>query len=375
MLLQILIYCTIVLLARPDAAVEQPLAAWLVCLALGLMQWSVARTFGRGAISDISWGVTSLLMLWPGNWGAIVAGSAGGEIPLLREATLLAPAVLSRLVMLAETENLSAALAEMRMSLPLACGPVWLGSAAARCGGITDAGGNSGAVTIALIVVMMIAVYPELLRRSWGLRPVALPHLVERLRAQHGRSMPPLLVWPSSVSICNAALLGCMPPFRYLIVSAPLLDALTPGELDAVIAHEMGHLRRQHVARRLAAIVIPAAVVLAARYLLAVGLDLHGVARTLVEASAPVLLTGYFLWSTPRQSRRFELEADQWAALHLRRIYGEAGPALLTSALRKLSEAANIPLQQSRWLHPSFRQREAALLPTELAPLAAGVDR
>ncbi|MCC9605203.1 M48 family metalloprotease [Blastopirellula sp. JC732] len=361
MLLQILVYCTIVLLARPLETVEQPLASWLVCLALGLLQWSVARTFKRGWVSDICWGATSLLMLWPGNWGAIVATSALGEIPFLREAMLLSPAIVSRLVLLAETDGLSAALVEMRMSLPLACGPVWLGSSAARWGGIAGPGSDGGVLTIVLIVVMLIAVYPELLRRCWGLSPIQLPELTKRLQSQHGRSMPPLLVWPESISICNAALLGCVPPFRYLVVSTPLLDALTPGELDAVIAHEMGHLRKQHVARRLAAIVIPAAIVLVGRYLLAVGIDLQGAARTLAEASAPLLLTAYYLWSTPRQSRRLELEADAWAATHLKRIYGDQGPELLTSALRKLSVAADIPLEQSRWLHPSFRERESAL--------------
>lgn len=370
MLLQIFVYCTIVLLARPDQTVEQPIAAWLVCLALILLQWSVVRSFKRGRIAEICWGFTSLLMIWPGDWDAVIAGSAWGEIPFLREALLLSPAILSRLLMLAEADGWCSALVESRMSLPLACGPVWLGSAAARWGGLTSPESDSGVMTILLIVLMLIAVYPEFLRRCWGLAPLNEPELTRRLQSQYGKNVPPLLVWPESVSICNAALLGCVPPFRYLVISQSLLDGLTSGELDAVIAHEMGHLRRRHVVRRLAAIVIPAAFVLAVRYWLAVGLDLQGAARTILEASAPTLLSIYYLWSTPRQARRMELEADAWAADHLRSCYGDQATELLTSALRKLSYAAAIPLEQARWLHPSFREREAALHVWDTTPTA-----
>lgn len=370
MLLQILVYCTIVLLARPEQTVEQPIAAWLVCLALVLLQWSVARSFKRGAVAELSWGATSLLMIWPGDWDAVIASSAFGDLPFLREAVLLAPAIVSRLLMLAEAEGWSAALIESRMTLPLACGPVWLGSAAARWGGLTAPDSDSGILTILLIVVMLVAVYPEFLRRCWGLAPVDQPELTRRLQTQYDRGLPPLLVWPESVSICNAALLGCVPPFRYLVVSPSLLDSLTPGELDAVIAHEMGHLRRRHVARRLAAIIVPAAIVLAARYWLAAVLDLQGAARTIAKVLAPCLLSAYYLWSTPRQSRRFEIEADAWAAAHLRTVYGDQATSLLTSALRKLSLAAAIPLDQSRWLHPSYRERAAALHHWEVAPPA-----
>ncbi|UUO08204.1 M48 family metallopeptidase [Blastopirellula sp. J2-11] len=368
MLLQILVYCTIVLLARPVETVDEPLASWMVCLALGVFQWSIARSFQRSLLAEICWAATSLLMIWPGNWGGIIYASAWGEIPLLREAVLLLPAILSRLTMLSEAEGIPRALAEIRLSLPLTCGPVWLGSAAAHWGGLAGPTSDSGVWTIALIVIFLIAVYPEFLRRSWGLTPVDSPDLARRLQSQFGRSLPPLLVWPESIGITNAALLGCVPPFRYLVISASLLDTLTPRELEAVIAHEMGHLRLRHVARRLIAIVAAAAVVLGVRYWLSAWLAPQGLQQTLLEASAPCLLSAYYLWSTPRQSRRMELEADAWAAAHLRTIYGNQATPLLTAALRKLSVAANVPLEQAKWLHPSFYQREAALRQRSAAP-------
>ncbi|EAQ80977.1 M48 family metallopeptidase [Blastopirellula marina] len=373
MLLQILVYCTIVLLARPTETVDEPLASWMVCLALGLFQWSIARSFKRSLLAEICWGATSLLMLWPGNWGGIVDASAVGEIPFLREAALLLPAIISRLAMLSEAEGIPRALAEIRLSLPLTCGPVWLGSAAARWGGLAGPTSDSGVGTIALIVTVLIVVYPEFLRRCWGLTPVDSPDLIRRLRSQFGRNLPPLLVWPASTGITNAALLGCVPPFRYLVISTSLLDALTSRELEAVIAHEMGHLRLRHVARRLIAIVVPAAVVLATRYWLSVWLAPQGLQLTLLEASAPCVLSAYYIWSTPRQSRRMELEADAWAAAHLRTIYGDQATSLLATALRKLSVAAAIPLEQAKWLHPSFYQREAALQQRRAATIKPAV--
>ncbi|MFI4874059.1 MAG: M48 family metalloprotease [Blastopirellula sp. JB062] len=361
MFLQIFVFSTIVLIAHSGEPVGRPLASLLVCLALGLFQWSVARTFRRSDFVDVCWGVTSLLMISPGHWGVLVDALPGGDLPFLREAAILAPAIISRFVMLAESNGWAQAGNQLRMSLPLTCGPVWLGSAAAYWGGLGQADGRSGMATIGLISLLLIVVFPLFLRRCWGLAPVASPDLVRRLQSQHGRSLPDLLAWPVGGSIINAALLGCVPPFRYLVISPALLDSLSPSELDAVIAHEMGHLRRWHGARRLLAIILPATLVLTGRHFLLTWYEAEGLAATLLELAGPVLLSAYYFWLTPRQSKQMELEADAWAVEHLRPAHGDQAGELLTSALRKLSVAADIPLDQAKWLHPSFRERAAAL--------------
>lgn len=117
-----------------------------------------------------------------------------------------------------------------------------------------------------------------------------------------------------------------------------LLDTLTPEELEAVLAHELGHFRRRHVAKRLAAI---AAITL-------LGLALLGWLRAQpwfyaglgVADATPAVTLVLFLLVAPVftqflrpvgawLSRRQELEADAYAA-------AKADPAALISALVKL---------------------------------------
>ena len=47
--------------------------------------------------------------------------------------------------------------------------------------------------------------------------------------------------------IVNAAVMGVTGFFRYIIVSRTLLEVMTPDEVEAVFAHELGHARRHHM--------------------------------------------------------------------------------------------------------------------------------
>jgi len=117
-----------------------------------------------------------------------------------------------------------------------------------------------------------------------------------------------------------------------------LLNALAPEELEAVLAHELGHFRRRHVAKRLLAI---AAITL-------VGLAVLGWLRTqswfyaglgVAEASPAVALLLFLLVAPVFTqflrpvgawlSRRQEFEADAYAA-------AQADAAALIRALVKL---------------------------------------
>ncbi len=54
--------------------------------------------------------------------------------------------------------------------------------------------------------------------------------------------------------VANAAQLGTLPGLRYVLLTDYLLDHLPPREVDAVVAHELGHARRHHIAAKLAAV-------------------------------------------------------------------------------------------------------------------------
>jgi STE24 endopeptidase len=55
--------------------------------------------------------------------------------------------------------------------------------------------------------------------------------------------------------IANAAQMGTIPGFRYVLVTDYLLDHLPAPEVDAVVAHELGHARRHHILIKVSAVV------------------------------------------------------------------------------------------------------------------------
>jgi STE24 endopeptidase len=158
--------------------------------------------------------------------------------------------------------------------------------------------------------------------------------------------------------------------FRRIVLYDTLIAQLTPEELEAVLAHEIGHYRCGHIPRRLA---LSAAMLLGGFALVgwlarapwfSAGFGFHP------GAQAPAfllfgLLSGLVLfWTSPLSSvwsRRHEYQADAFA----RRAIAGAGPMI--SALRKLSEKNLSNLTPHPWFsafyysHPTLAEREAAL--------------
>jgi STE24 endopeptidase len=152
-----------------------------------------------------------------------------------------------------------------------------------------------------------------------------------------------------------------------------LVAELTPEQLTAVLAHEIGHYRRRHIPRMLAA---STAALLLGLWILALLARQPAVFAAFGFASpdpAIVLLLGMLLagtvsfWISPfthAWSRRFEFEADAFAA----HAMGE--PDSLIGALRRLSEKnlSNLtphPLySRVYYSHPTLLERETALRTT-----------
>lgn len=117
-----------------------------------------------------------------------------------------------------------------------------------------------------------------------------------------------------------------------------LLKTLEPGEVEAVLAHELGHFKRKHIVKQLTRSVVLSFV---AFYILGVLLTSqaffagHGV-QTMQLHLALILFSMvsgiYTFWVTPLTafvSRKYEFEADAFAAEY-------AKPSELISALVKL---------------------------------------
>jgi STE24 endopeptidase len=160
--------------------------------------------------------------------------------------------------------------------------------------------------------------------------------------------------------------------FRRIVLFDTLIQQLSEPELEAVLAHEIGHYKKRHIPKML---VSSAASLLLAFYLIALlaaqpwflrafGFEPGKLAPALLLFS---LLSGIVtFWFSPLFhliSRRFEYQADRYAA----ETMGE--PRSLIGALRKLNEKnlSNLtphPLYSAFYYsHPTLLERERALAP------------
>lgn len=159
--------------------------------------------------------------------------------------------------------------------------------------------------------------------------------------------------------------------FRKIVLYDTLVAQLSEAELEAVLAHEIGHHRRHHIPQRLAWAAVSSLAGFALIGWLAGQPWFTGAfGFTGTPQVAPALLLFALLspavlfWSTPLGnvwSRRQEYEADRYA----RETVG--GPDSLIGALRKLTEKNLSNLTPHPWYsafhysHPTLVEREAAL--------------
>lgn len=159
--------------------------------------------------------------------------------------------------------------------------------------------------------------------------------------------------------------------FRRIVLFDTLVEQLSPEELEAVLAHEIGHYKKGHVPRMLA---LSAIMGLAGLWILAWLINAPWFIQTFgfdYEQSGPgpalllfALLTGLFtFWLSPLfglLSRKHEYESDRFASEY-------TGPKPMINALRKLSEKnlSNLtphPVYSGFYYsHPTLFERERAL--------------
>jgi len=159
--------------------------------------------------------------------------------------------------------------------------------------------------------------------------------------------------------------------FRRIVLFDTLIAQLTPEELEAVLAHEVGHYRCGHIPKMLAVTALIQLGGFAAIAWLAASAWFNPAFGFPAHELAPAFLLFGLLggaamfWFTPLgniMSRKHEYEADAFA----RNAMG--GPAPLVAALRKLAQKNLSNLTPHPWFsgfyysHPTLVEREASLV-------------
>jgi STE24 endopeptidase len=101
-----------------------------------------------------------------------------------------------------------------------------------------------------LSLVVVIVVMPLLIYLALGLRPLPEGLLRERLLTatrRLGFRCTNLLVWDTRHGMANAMVIGLVPWLRFVVFTDRLLEEFTEEEVEAVLGHEIGHIRHHHM--------------------------------------------------------------------------------------------------------------------------------
>lgn len=194
------------------------------------------------------------------------------------------------------------------------------------------------AFNLAMIVLYPVAIAP-LFNRFSPLEDAAVRERAERLLARCGLRAGQLLVMDGSRRSAhgNAYFTG-FGRARRVVLFDTLLARLDPPEVEAVLAHELGHYRLRHVAKRMGWALAVAFAMFAALAAVARDPDFYAGLAAVAPSNAMALVLAAIAIppfafalapAAAAYSRRHEFEADRYAAAH-------ASGAELAAALVKL---------------------------------------
>lgn len=99
-------------------------------------------------------------------------------------------------------------------------------------------------------VFLVLFFFPPLIRRLWGCIPFPQSPLHDHLHSFFKKQQfsAQIYLWPLFEGrVLTAGVMGIIPGLRYVLITPALLETLTIEELDAVMAHEIGHIKKKHM--------------------------------------------------------------------------------------------------------------------------------
>ncbi len=242
---------------------------------------------------------------------------------------------------------------------------------------------DEGQIAYFMFFLFLIAVFgPALIQRSWGCRPLRsglTRQRIESICKKANLRFKNIMVWPLfGGHMITAGVMGLVRGFRYILVTPALIRHLEPEQLDAVIAHEIGHVKKHHLLFYLfffagyLILLFPALDLIAFLTIYAQAtLDpvrMNEPANATLTSmgfgfSLILLFFGYFRYVFGYFMRNFERQADLFAY----GLTGSAGP--LISTFETITAATGQDPQRPNWHHFSIQERIDYLKRCETDPI------
>ena len=259
-------------------------------------------------------------------------------------------------------------------------------------------------------VLLVFILSPLVIRHIWHTAALPQGEVRERMLGlcrQHRVKVRELLLWRTGGGLVNAAVTGLIAPVRYILLSDGLLDQATPKQVEAVMAHELAHVKCKHIVWMGLVLIATLGVTERAANRVYTGLH-HALAWEQLAMHNDVKLAGINLTDPQNQmliagipafaitvlvfgwvSRRIERQADVFAVRHLamtrpdpvfneqaHQVFDAESAETMVDALQRVADLNHAPVQRKSWRHGSIAWRQAHLRSLVGTPIhAAAVDR
>lgn len=230
---------------------------------------------------------------------------------------------------------------------------------------------TEGQVVYFLVFLFAIAIVgPAMIQKFWRCKPLETGYYrrrIENLCQKAGMEYSNILYWPIfGGRMITAGVMGLIKKFRYILVTGALLQFLEPEEIDAVIAHEIGHIKKKHLLFYLVFFVGYMLVSFATfdlliyfiffaepiySFLNSIGLDQATVTSSLSSFIIILIFLIYFRYIFGYFMRNFERQADTYVYA----LFDSAQP--LISTLEKIAVTSGQPRDKPNWHHFSIKKR------------------
>ncbi len=228
-----------------------------------------------------------------------------------------------------------------------------------------------GQISYFLIFLLIVVFFgPLIIQKFWRCTPLEsgiVRNRIESLCERAKVSFAEILYWPIfGGRMITAGVMGVQKKFRFLLITKAMLNYLNPEEIDAVIAHEIGHVKKKHL--QLYLIFLGGYVLLSYlildyiiyffvfstpvyNFIISSGLNLSTTVSILISLIIITLFILYFRYIFGYFMRNFERQADTY----IYTFFNTATP--LISAFNKIAAGSEQPPDKPNWHHFSIQER------------------
>jgi Zn-dependent protease with chaperone function len=221
-----------------------------------------------------------------------------------------------------------------------------------------------------LFFILLAAIFPALIKNLWNCKPMpagpARAHMEDFCRKQNFKYAD-IMLWPLyEGKMLTAGVMGVSKKYRYVLITPALLETLSPYEIEAVLAHEIGHIKKYHLQLYLLLFLgfglVASLIASPMLYLLLnsnifyqiinfAGIDPEAALAFWGAAPMFVIMLVYFRYGFGFFMRNFERQAD----LAVFKALGDSKP--LITSLEKISWLSGNIRDKPSWHHFGIGQR------------------